>query len=71
LAWPMVVFGASWGGALVGFWIGETWSRPAMMLLSVLALPFPYPGTILAIVQLFLLYTASGVGPVGSEIDGS
>lgn len=57
LAWPMVVFGSSWGGALVGFWIGERWSVPAMILLSVLALPFPYLGTVLAALLLLLLTT--------------
>lgn len=56
LAWPMVVFGSSWGGALIGFWIGERWSVPAMILLSVLAIPFPFPGTLLGVFQLLLIF---------------
>ncbi len=71
MAWPMVVFGTSWGGALVGFWIGETWSPTAMTLLCVLALAFPYPGTILAIIQLFLLYSTPGIRLLDSKNDGS
>ncbi len=58
LAWPMVVFGSSWGGALIGFWIGERWSVPAMLLLSILALPFTYAGTILGFILLILFLTA-------------
>jgi hypothetical protein len=55
LAWPMVVFGTSWGGALVGFWIGEGWSVPAMVCLSLLALAFPFIGTALGIALLVLI----------------
>lgn len=55
LGWPMVVFGTSWGGALLGFWTGERWSRTAMIMLSVLALPFPLPGTLLGTLQLLLI----------------
>ena len=55
LAWPMVVFGTSWGGALVGFWIGERWSLPAMIILSTLALAFPFVGTAFGIAQLSLI----------------
>jgi hypothetical protein len=58
LAWPMVVFGSSWGGALIGFWIGERWSVPAMILLAVLAIPFPFPGTLLGVFQLLLILSS-------------
>jgi hypothetical protein len=72
LAWPMVVFGSSWGGALIGFWIGERWSVPAMILLSVLALPFPYPGTLLGFFQLLLLLSSQDFRkPTTASNDGT
>ncbi len=72
LAWPMVVFGSSWGGALFGFWIGERWSVPAMLLLSVLALAFPFAGTALGLLVLILLvYTPEIRKPSLNRSDGS
>lgn len=56
LAWPMVVLGSSWGGALFGFRIGERWSVPAMIVLAAIALLFPYPGTLLGAVILVLTF---------------
>jgi hypothetical protein len=67
LGWPMVVFGSSWGGALVGFWIGERWAVPAMLLLSVLALPFPYPGTALGLLLVILILTTPQLRQSGNE----
>jgi hypothetical protein len=69
LAWPLVVFGTSWGGALVGFWIGEKWSLPAMTLLATLALPFPYIGTVLGIIQLLLIFATPEIRQVFSQND--
>ena len=58
LAWPMVVFGSSWGGALFGFRIGERWSVPAMIVLAALALLFPYAGTVLGFIILLLIVSS-------------
>ncbi|MGD8552241.1 MAG: hypothetical protein PVG02_01155, partial [Anaerolineales bacterium] len=69
LAWPLVVFGTSWGGALVGFWIGEKWSLPAMTLLATLALPFPYIGTVFGIIQLLLIFATPEIRQVFSQND--
>ncbi|MGD2057476.1 MAG: hypothetical protein PVF85_08065 [Anaerolineales bacterium] len=67
LAWPMVVFGTSWGGALVGFWIGERWSIPAMIILSTLALAFPFVGTALGIAQLILILSTPELRQLQTE----
>jgi hypothetical protein len=71
LAWPLVVFGTSWGGALVGFWIGEKWSIPAMILLATLALPFAYLGTVLGMVQLVLIFSTPAIRQTYSQDDES
>lgn len=67
LGWPMVVVGASWGGALIGFWNGERWSVPAMILLSALALPFPLPGSTLGIVLLLSIFTTRAIRNIGDN----
>lgn len=67
LGWPMVVLGSSWGGALFGFRIGESWSVPAMLLLSTLALAFPYMGTMLGLILLFLLLSTPEIRQAGSR----
>jgi hypothetical protein len=67
LAWPMVVFGTSWGGALIGFWIGERWSVPAMILLAALAIPFPYPGAVIGVILLLLILSTPELRKTGTD----
>jgi len=55
LAWPMVVLGTSWAGALSGIWLGQRWGHRAAVLLAALCLPFFYLGSFLGLISLGLL----------------
>jgi len=55
LAWPMVVLGTSWAGALSGIWLGQRWGHRAAVLLAALCLPFFYLGSLLGLISLGLL----------------
>jgi hypothetical protein len=55
LAWPMVVLGISWIGALIGLWLSLPWGRRAALITSVLSLFCFWIGSIVALVPLIIL----------------
>lgn len=58
LAWPTLVLGLTWFGALTGVWLGQRWGAYTVTLLAVLALLSFGPAAMLALAALVCL----GVG---------
>lgn len=56
LAWPLVVLGTAWFGALCGLWIKSSWGHKAVLIVGLLSLFYLGPGTILGLVALICLH---------------
>jgi hypothetical protein len=54
-AWPMIVLGLSWIGALIGLWLLLSWGRRATLIVSALSLFYIWIGSIVACVPLLVL----------------
>lgn len=65
LAWPLLVVGTGWFGAVCGLWIGLSWARPAAFVLAGLSLLYLGPGTVLALIVLGCLLLDRGGSPAG------
>jgi len=52
LAWPWIVLGISWIGALAGLWLKLAWGKGAVVIFGILSLLYLGIGTILAAVTL-------------------
>lgn len=50
LAWPILVVGLTWIGALVAFWLKLSWSVRAIIILGIFSLAFWIPGLVLTII---------------------
>jgi hypothetical protein len=51
-AWPWIVLGISWIGALAGMWLRLSWGKGAVMICGVLSLFYVGVGTVLALIAL-------------------
>lgn len=58
-AWPLVVVGTAWSGALSGMAMRLGWAYRVCWILAVLSLLYLGPGTVLALLILFLLMAPS------------
>ena len=56
LAWPLLVAGMTWFGALGGIWLGHRWGFQVALGLSVICLAYLGPGTVLGLVALVCLW---------------
>ncbi len=52
LAWPLIVVGTSWFGALAGLWLRQAWSPRAVIILALLSTFYLWGGTFLALIIL-------------------
>lgn len=66
LAWPILVVGTSWLGALAGLWLKQSWSVRALMILAALSLFYLWGGTLLALIVLI----ASGMPATREWVKG-
>lgn len=57
LAWPMVVVGTMWSGALVALWLKLRWGYRACVVLGILSLGYAGVGLLLAAGVLLMLRT--------------
>jgi len=55
LAWPWIVLGISWIGALAGLWLKLSWGKGAVAIFGILSLFYLGVGTILAAVALLCI----------------
>jgi hypothetical protein len=67
MAWPLVVLGASWAGALIGLSLGRRWARTACTILAAAAVPLLGLPTLLAGWALAGLGTLDRRGATGPE----
>lgn len=56
LAWPLIVLGTAWFGALSGLWLGLGWGFRGVAGLAVVSLLYLGPGTALALIILACLW---------------
>jgi hypothetical protein len=56
LAWPLIVVGTVWLGALTGLWSGLGWSYRAALCLGIVSLLYLGPGTALGLISLGCLW---------------
>jgi hypothetical protein len=54
-AWPWIVLGISWIGALAGIWLGLSWGRGAVTVCGIFSLFYVGVGTILALIALLCI----------------
>ena len=54
-AWPWIVVGTSWFGALAGLWIGASWGVRAARILALISFFYLWYGTLLSIFILIAL----------------
>lgn len=59
VAWPMLVLGLAWWGALSALWMRLSWGRPVVTVLLICSLLVPWLGTMLALVGLINQFTPS------------
>jgi hypothetical protein len=59
LAWPWIVLGVSWIGALAGLWLKLSWGIGAVKIISILSLFYVGIGTIMALVVLLCVFLPS------------
>lgn len=62
LAWPSLVVGLTWFGAVAGLWLRLPWGRPMTVLLSVASALALGAGTVLAAVVVVCLFLWKPVG---------
>lgn len=55
LAWPLIVIGTTWIGALAGFLLQQSWGFRAMLTLALVSTLYLWWGTILALFILMAL----------------
>jgi len=65
VAWPLLVIGLTWFGALSSLWLGHKWGVQATIVLAVLSLLYVGPGTILGLVVLAGLWGSKLRRPLG------
>lgn len=58
LAWPLIVVGCAWSGAISAVFYHFTWAAKTTRLLAILSLFYLGPGTLLAAIVLLMLSTA-------------
>lgn len=63
LAWPSLVVGLTWFGAVAGLWFRLPWGRPATLLLSGISALALGAGTVLAAVVVVCLFLWEPIGP--------
>jgi hypothetical protein len=59
LAWPWIVLGISWIGALAGLWLRLSWGKGAVTIISILSLIYVGIGTFLAAIALLCILLPS------------
>jgi hypothetical protein len=57
VAWPLIVIGTAWFGALSGMWLDLRWGWKVCLVLASLCLFFLGGGTFLAIIILVMLWS--------------
>ena len=55
LAWPWIVLGISWIGALAGLWLKLSWGKGAVVIFAILSLFYVGVGTLLAALALLCI----------------
>lgn len=58
-AWPLVIGGTSWLGALCGLWLRLSWIRRVLLVLLGVSILYLGPGTLVAVVGMVCLQAAS------------
>lgn len=58
LAWPLIFVGTAWIGGVSALWLGLGWGYRVSAILAVVSLAYLWPGTILGVVILALLWSA-------------
>lgn len=62
LAWPSLVIGLTWFGALAGLWLRLPWGRATTLLLSLVSALAVGAGTLLAAIVVVCLFLWEPVG---------
>jgi hypothetical protein len=55
-AWPLLVVGMTWFGALGGIWLGHRWGFQVALGLGLICLVYLGPGTVLGLLSLVCLW---------------